>query len=162
MKKRLFGFLILLSLVFTVSAQSKEVQKLDEFGNTNCDDYLARMDYLLSEINNSTNSKGYIFVYEGKLKEFTYHKNNRNQGTRYISSEVGSGKELIRYLKNQLSFRRFPTEKVIFVEAGFREKFTIEFWLVPDDVDAPKPSPTLKKIKQRKQTRKPNGFCGDM
>ena len=162
MKKNLLTFIFIVSFVFTASAQTKEAQKIYEFGNTNCDDYLARMDYLLSKINNSTDSKGYVFVYSGKIKEFIYDKNNKNQGTKYVFPEVSEAQELIGYLKRHHLFRRFPSEKIVFVEGGFREKFTIEFWLVPDEVDAPKPTPTLKKIKQRKQTRKPFGFCGDM
>ncbi|CAA9422331.1 MAG: hypothetical protein AVDCRST_MAG74-3078 [uncultured Pyrinomonadaceae bacterium] len=162
MKKQILSFLFLLSLVFSVSAQVKETRKVDEFENTNCDDYRARMDNLLIEVNNFPNAKGYVFVYEGKLKQRIYDKNGKPKGIKYVSPEVGTAKELIGYLKNHLLFRNYPSDKIVFIEAGFREKLAVELWIVPNEVNSPKPTPTLKKIKQRKQTCKPFGFCGEM
>ncbi len=50
-----------------------------------------------------------------------------------------------------------PSEKIVFIEAGFREKLTIEFWLVPLGAEPPKPNPTLKKMKYQKG--KPLDLC---
>jgi hypothetical protein len=44
-----------------------------------------------------------------------------------------------------------------FVVAGFRENFTVEFWIVPNGVTPPEPSPTLTKMKYRKGI--PAKFC---
>ncbi len=149
-------------MVFSVSAQVKEARKVDEFTNTNCDDYSARMDSLLTEVSNYSDAKGYVFVYEGKLKQYVYDKNPKRERIKFVSPEVGMAKELIGYLKNHLLFRNYPSDKIVFIEAGFREKLAVELWIVPNKVNSPKPTPTLKKIKQRKQTRKPFGFCSEM
>lgn len=162
MKNLLLIFIFSFVFFLNISAQIDQARKIDEVENTNCDDYRARMDMLLTEVSNSPDSKGYVFIYEGKLKTFAYDKNGKSKGIEYISPEVGRAKEIIHYFKNHLSFRNYSANKIVFIEAGFREKYIIEFWIVPAKADLPKPSPDLKKIKQRKQTRKLFGFCGEM
>lgn len=162
MKRRFFGFLILLSFVPSASAQIKEARKIDEFENTNCDDYRGRTDFLLTALRNSSDAQGYIFVYEGDLKQFIYDRNGKHKGMKYVSPEMGAAQGLTDYLKNHIRFRKFPAEKITFVQGGFREKFTVELWIVPNKANPPKPTPTLKKIKRRKQKRKPSGFCGEI
>jgi hypothetical protein len=162
MKSQLFSFLFLISLVFSVSAQNKEVQKIEEFGATNCCDYRARMDNLFIEIDKSYDAKGYVFVYEGNIEQRVYDKNGKYKETKDVPSEKGSAEELIDYFKNHLLLRRFSPEKIVFINAGFREKYTVELWLVPNGVNPPKPTPTLEKIKQRKPKHKPFGFCGEI
>ena len=44
MKKQLFSLLLLISLSVIISAQTQEVQKIDEFGEVKCDEYLNKMD----------------------------------------------------------------------------------------------------------------------
>jgi len=62
--------------VASVFAQ-EEMVKLDEFGNINCEDILARSDYLLNEINANPNAIVYIVFYEGKHKRRSYKKNGK-------------------------------------------------------------------------------------
>jgi hypothetical protein len=162
MREVIVGFIFIFVLALSVSAQIEEAQKIDKFGNTNCDDYGARIDLLLTEINNFSDAKGYVFVYEGKLEQFIYDKNAKFKKTRYVSPEIGMAKEIIGYLKKHLLFRNFPSNKIVFIEAGYREKYAVEFWLVPDKAIPPKPTPTLKKIKQRKPKLKQFDFCGEM
>ena len=164
MKKQPFSFLFIFLFVFGISAQTNEARKIYEFGNTNCDDYRASLDILLTELNNFTESKGYVFVYEGDLETFVYDKKGVNKGTKLISSEKGFAKDLIDYFKNHLLFRNFPSERIVFVEAGFRKKITNELWIVPNGINPPSPTPTLQKIKQRKPKSKPGqfGFCEEM
>jgi NADH:ubiquinone oxidoreductase subunit 5 (subunit L)/multisubunit Na+/H+ antiporter MnhA subunit len=97
MKKQVFSFLLIISFVFSVSAQTMEARKVYEFGNTNCDDFRASLDILLTELNNSLDSKGYVFVYEGDLETFIYDKNGVNKGKKLISSEKGFARILIGY-----------------------------------------------------------------
>ena len=160
MKITLFVFIFY--ILFCVPAFSQESKKIDEFGNTNCDDYRARIDYLQDELDKISDAKGFVIVYEGDLKQSIYDKNYKRKGYKYVSSRKGIGKEVIDYFKKHLLLRRFPFDKVIFIEGGFREKFTVELWIVPDEVDPPIPSPTLKKIKQRKQKHNSFWFCGEI
>ena len=162
MKKQFFSFLVLLSLALCASAQNNEAWKFDDYGNTNCDDYRARLDNLLTELNNSPDSKGYVLVYEGDLEVRSYDKKGKFQGNKIVRSDVGTAKEVIIFYRNHLFFRRFPSERIVFVEAGFREKYSIQLWVVPNGADAPKPLPTLKKLKQRKKKPSRFGFCGEM
>lgn len=149
-------------LAFAASMFAQEARKIDEFGNTNCCDYGARIDGLFIELNKYSDAKGYVYVYEGNLEQGVYDKNGKYKGTKNVLSEKGLAKELIGYFKKHLLFRSYPSERIIFIEGGFRVKFTVELWFVPNGVNSPKPTPTLERIKQRKPKRKPFGFCGEM
>lgn len=60
-------------------------------------------------------------------------------------------------MKKYLANRGFPAERFVFVEAGLRENFTIEIWLVPGGAAPPTLAPTLTEMRFRKG--KPRGFC---
>ena len=162
MKKQLFIFLLLLFFFSSVSAQEKEAKLFSEFGNTTCNNYRGLMDNFLLELKNFPEAKGYAFIYEGDLELYQYDKNGKNKGLKTFTSVKGYSKEVIDYYQKHLLFREFPAERIEFIEAGFREKFTIELWIVPNEAIVPKPTPTLEKIKQRKPTRTQFGFCGEM
>lgn len=164
MRNALFGTIVILLLsASNLSAQYAVPVKIDEFGNTNCDDYRSRIDTFLAKLRESPDIKGHILVYEGDVKEFvTDKKTLTTRGWRYVPSEVGLAKDLIGYFRNHLAFRNFPADRVAFVEAGFREKFVVEVWAVPEGAVAPGLTPTRTKIKQRKRTKNPYGFCGEM
>lgn len=162
MKKIAFLTLLLFSAVFDTSAQVKEAKLLQKFGNTNCDDYGAKLDTLLAELHYSPDSKGYVLVYEGNVLLAISDKNIKSVTFKYVSPEVSAAKELISFFKKHLQFRNFPRERINFVEAGFREKFVVELWVVPSGLAPPKPAPTLQRIKHRRHKPKPYGFCGEM
>lgn len=162
MRKILLSLIFFALFVFSVSAQTKEARKIDEFGITNCGDYGARIDVLFRELEKFPDSKGYIFVYEGDLEVFIYDRNGVNKGKKLVLSEKGFAKNVIGYFKEHLTYRKFPLERIVFLEAGFRRKYTNELWFVPNGVSPPIPMPTLQKIKQRKPKHKKFGFCGEM
>ena len=60
-------------------------------------------------------------------------------------------------MKTRIKFRRFDEKRIVFIEGGFREKFTIELWVVPDGKLPPTSTPTLTKMKYRKG--KPQDSC---
>lgn len=140
---KLVGLIILiLSLYSCVFAQ--EAQKIDDFENLICDDYLTRMHRVIDEIDDVSNSKIYFLVYEGK--EFGFYP---RQGL--AKAKIESIKELITKV------RQMTLDKFIFVNAGFRENAKTEIWLVPTGATPPKPTPTVKKMKYRKGRAK--GYC---
>ena len=159
MKKQFLSLLILLLFIFSVSGQTKDAQKIDEFGFANCDDYVARMDVFWIELSNLPEAKGYVFVYEGKSDISTYDRNSNRRREKYVLPKVGEAKARIRTMKKRLEYNNYSPERVVFMEAGFRDKYTVEFWLVPKGAIPPKPTPTLKKIKHRKG--KPGDFCAE-
>lgn len=154
MKKQLFNFLFLILLVVSVSAQSNEAVKIDEFGNLLCDEYLSRMDSVMSQANNNPNAEIYVFVYEGKTREF---KCNGTGETYNALPQYNLATTKIRSMKKLFSSKKFSAERFNFVQAGLRENFVIEFWLVPAGAAKPTPTPTITKIKYRKG--KAQEFC---
>lgn len=159
MKRQLFSFLILLLFVLSVSAQTDEARKVDEFGNLNCDDYSARMDDLWIKLNNLPDAKGYVFIYEGKIENAVYDKNGKYKGEQYFYPKIGEAKTRIRYMQQLIRFGKFSPGKFVFIEAGFREKFTIEYWIVPNEATLPVPTSILEKMKHRKGKRE--NICGE-
>lgn len=159
MKLIKFIILLIILLVLSVSAFSQEAQKIDEFGNLNCDDYLSRMDNFHVQLNNFPDAKGYIFVYEGKLENAVYNKNGKFVENKYLYPKIGEAKARIKTMQQRLRFSRFPPERIVFIEAGLREKYTVEYWIVPNEADPPAPTLTLERIKHRRG--KPGNFCGE-
>lgn len=157
MRKIIFGFIFVFAFSFSVSAQNNQARKVDEFANIPCDEYLARINALVQELKNLPDSKGYIFVYEGKESRQVYDKNNKYTGEKYISPQFGLARNVIKKIGMRLKLQGSDIKRFIFINGGFREKFTVEFWIVPNGVIPPKPAPTLEKMKYRKG--KPNGFC---
>lgn len=162
MKKLLFNLLILFSLVVFVSAQTAEATKINEFDNTGCEDYISRLHFFFVELNDKPNAKGYVFVYAGKLKNSVYDKKGKFIRDKFTSPRKSDANDVLTLFKQQVAFTSFPSDKIVFIEAGFREKFNVEFWIVPDGAVPPKPTPTLAKIKQRKAKYHPKGLCGDL
>jgi hypothetical protein len=148
---KIIPILFALLIFCTSSVFSQEAVKIQEFKDTACEDYLARMDSVLTEAQNNPTAQVYVFVYEGR--ELKY--NNRKNKMEWVFPAFGSAKAKISSIKKR--YREFSAERFTFVEAGFRENLTLEIWNVPPGAILPKPSPTLTKMKHRKG--KPTGFC---
>lgn len=141
------------TFIFCVSGFSQEARKIDEFGSVSCDEYLNRMDNFQIELSNEPTAKGYILIYEGNLTRYKKGK------TYLVLPHFNEAESYKRTIIRRMAFRGFGKEKIVFVKAGFREKLTVEFWLVPLGAEPPKPTPSLKKMKYQKG--KPLDFCGD-
>ena len=138
-------------MIFCSSVFAQSAVKLDEFSAVNCDDYLARMDNVISEAQKNPTAKVHVFFYEGSSRTY-YGKKEKALPVR------GSVKAKTASMKKYIALRRgFSTDRFVFVEAGFREEELTQFWLVPKGIESPKPAPTLKKMKYRKG--KAYGFC---
>lgn len=161
-KKNFFGLVVLFSCLAAVSAQTVEAIKVNEFENTGCENYISRIRYFFGQLKNYPNANGYVFVYTGRLKDSVYDKNGKFWRDEFTLPRKGAAKEVIDLFKTQVEFTNFTSDKIIFIEAGFREKFTVESWIVPDKAVPPKPTPTAEKIKQRKARHLPKGLCGDL
>ena len=144
---------LLFCILFSVSAFSQEAEKIDEFENIPCDDYLARMDYAMVKASDNPSSMIYVLIYEGKELKYNSHK-NKNE---LVYPNFGSAKAKISSMKKYVSSREFPVERFTFVSAGFRKNLTVEIWLKSTSETPPKPAPTLTKMKYRKG--KAAGFC---
>ena len=145
--------ILLVTLIFCISAFSQEAVKMQEFEDTVCEDFLSRMDGVIAESQNNPSATIYVFVYEGR--ELKY--NNRKNKMEKVLPAFGSAKVKINSMKIFIERRGISIETFTFIEAGFRENLTVEMWVVPNGATPPKPSPTLEKIRYRKG--KAIGFC---
>jgi hypothetical protein len=87
---------------------------IDEFGKITEEDVLARIDGFISELQNNPGDQDYIIDY-------------------------GSAKHIARrekLIRNQLNFRRFPIDRIVFVNGGTEKEIRTRFWRVPPGADA--------------------------
>ncbi len=146
--------MLFLSFAISISAQTKEAQKIEQFRIVQCDDYLARMDNFSVQAQNDPSAFFYVFIYEGKESKY----NSQKKREEIVAPTFGSAKAKIVSMKKYLTVMRgVSKDRIQFIEGGFRETSEAEIWLVPPGATPPKPTPTLTKMKFRKG--KPIGFC---
>lgn len=153
MKKQFLSFLLLLLFAACVSAQTNEARKVDEFGEIFCDDMIGRLGNLGIGLKGKPESIAFIISYEGKYPVYSGKKK------KYILPRFGESNARTQAMKERLYFLQYDPKKFIFIDGGFREKYTVEFWIVPKGAIPPKSTPTLKTIKYRKGN--PPNFCGE-
>src|SRR5215204_5256493 len=75
MRTKCICVIMLLIFPITVSSQTpNQAQKVDEFGVTNCDDWMARSENLSSQMLRDESSLGYIVYYGGRINIPPYGK----------------------------------------------------------------------------------------
>lgn len=141
--------ILLLSLFSYVFAQ--EARKVVEFGNRSCDDLTIGMIDFFDEVTSVKDSKGYIIVYNGKVLRPLYNQQNKT-----VYPHRNEAKAEIENIKTRIKFYYFDKNRIVFIDGGFREKFTVELWLVPSSASIPKATPTLKTMKYRKGKAEPS------
>lgn len=151
MKKHLSIFLLLLSFVFCVSAQEKQSLLFNTFPHQWRSEQLREVDNFLVKLNEMPKAMGFVIFYEGKYPFLD--KKERKKMVFPKHGELSCKVQAIRYHIN--SRRRIPLDNILFIDGGFREEQTIEFWIVPENAELPKPTPTLDEM----QYRKGQPFC---
>ena len=152
MKNYLLIFLLSLSFILSVFAQSKDAQKIDEFGILSCGDFSNRMDGLIHTYQQNPESEIYVIYYgaryrktfvdyEEKKKSFTKLKlsyPHRNDG-------LNRAKSIPLYLATYYSkeIGNSVKDRIKLVDGGFRENIEFEIWLVPTGTKTPKSSPLI-------------------
>jgi len=128
-------------------AQKKEAYEFREFvaGAANCEHIWAVLDNYVGEIRNDPTAKGYIIFYGGKTYDYYEKPKIRFPGRREAELRAKIAESRLKWLGEDLS-------RYVIVNGGYREKFTFEFWVVPEGAEVPKPTPTIdeKDIKFRK------------
>ena len=135
--KIIFVIFIFISIfVLSISAQTNEARKIDSIDRFFCDELKDRINSFEIGINKEKNARGYIIVYEGKSGS--------------VLPRIGEANSRIDFMKKLLKILRYSPKNIVFINGGYRENLTAEFWLVPQNTEPPKPTLTLKKIKHRK------------
>ncbi len=112
-------------------------KRFDEFPSVAFDDDKARLDNLAIELQNNPGSTGYVFAYAGR--------NSR------AGEAERMGRRAIDYLTTT---RGLSSDRVRFVNGGYRDSNTFELWLVPQGAEPPRPTPTLTPDEVRPATRR--------
>lgn len=143
--------LVVLAFCATGSASLASNDKFDEFGDTKCEDEMARLDNFTVTLQNVPGSRGVIIFYGGRRFRGRLPKR-------------GEAAARAARLKPYLVQRRgIPTDQVIVIDGGFAEEFKVELWVVPPGATMPIPQPTIpiEKIKFRKGKLNPRDYeCG--
>lgn len=137
------GLLLMCIAYFCVQAvrAQSESEKRDKFGAVRCEEELAILDGIEYKLKSYPFTTAYFFVYGGK------HDTRRNE------VQLRSAR-MRRYLVDN---RGIELDRVKIVAAGFREKFTIDVWLISVGENAPKPTPTISRKNVRfKKGKLPN------
>jgi hypothetical protein len=157
MKKQFLSFLLLISFLilfsFSAFAQTREARKFDEFGEIPCEELRARLDNLGTQLRSENYSIALIYVYEGKHSIPVWNEN-------YVLPRFGESVARTQTMQMRLSFLRYNPKNFIFADGGFRERFWVEFWIVPKGAKLPKATPTLETMKYQKGT--PTDICREV
>ena|SRR5687767_9154277 len=137
-----FLVLVVFSLLATASGASAQDRKatprtlvinkpetaarlIDEFGILNSEERSARFDRFFSELSNDPNAMGYVLLYCGKKCRY---------------DEIVAH---IRGMELKIRFRGFDRSRLVIQDAGFRESFRTELWLVPGGACPPPAKSTI-------------------
>ena len=149
------GFLTVILCLFAfapfVSAQNKEARKTSEDEELTCEEIDLWLRNLESDLENEPGATAFIIFYEGKHGIYYPEKE------KYLLPRFGESAARTQTMQTRMSFLRLDRKKFICIDGGFRENYTVEFWIVPDRATPPAPTPTLEKMKYRKG--KPADIC---
>lgn len=143
MKRQLSIFLLLLLLFSSISAQEKESKLIDGLTSLWQSEALRTVDNLLFKLQDNPEAIGFVISYEGKYAIYEGKKLKK----KLLLPKYGETSCRIQAIRNHIKERRkFPIDRILFVDGGFREEQEIEFWIVPENAEFPKLTPTLDKI----------------
>lgn len=133
---------IVLSLLICGLANStgSDIFVFDRFGDICCDDEKARLDNFAVNLQQHPNATGYIIFYGGRLQNYPYCHSARQRFPRRGESQARAAR-MKPYL---VSTRGLDASRVVVIDGGYRESWTAELWIVPNQLGPPAPSPTVK------------------
>jgi hypothetical protein len=147
-RSRVGSVVIMLAFCVSGSTLPQDSRKFDEFGDSNCEDEMARLDNFAVTLQSAPANKGVIIFYGGR------HFRGR-------LPKRGEAAARAARLKIYLVQRRgLPADRVILIEGGYAEEWHAELWIVPAGAPMPALSPTipLENIKFRKGKPKPRDY----
>ena len=162
MKTKCIYVIVLLILPISVGGQTPMAsQKVEEFGITNCDDWMARSENLSSKMRDDTSSLGYIIYYGGRVNIQPYGSPYTKRLPRRGEAFARAAAIKSRYVNNL----GIDENRIILLNGGYRENWAVELWIVSRGARPPSPTPTLKEseIRFRKgRVRKQEYTCWEL
>lgn len=134
--KPIFNCLLLscLVLAFNITLRAQNAsEKHNVFGAVKCDEEMTILDSIENKLKGYPFTTAYFYVYGGR------------RDTKRDEVQLRSAR-MKRYLTEN---RAIESNRVEIVTAGFREKFTVEVWLVSVGETPPKPKSTVSRRKVR-------------
>jgi hypothetical protein len=138
MAQIILTWLFLLSFQIVRAQENSSSVLVDSFVYSNSEDASARLDYWRIELDKSPQTNGYVIVYGGRI------------------SKRGEIEAHFRGLKQAFKLKGIDEKRVSLIKGGFREKLTVEFWVVPEKDGTPRLTPTveLSKVRLKGASRK--------
>ncbi|HEX6189903.1 MAG TPA: hypothetical protein VFZ40_17635 [Pyrinomonadaceae bacterium] len=118
-------FLVLACISVTPAQQQAAPTKFDSYADLPTDDEAARLDAFAEALRNQSHLRGYLIG---------YNQTNVAPGV-FLRRLYGDQRYLVE-------MRGLASSRVVVIEGGYRERLTIELWLVPNDSTPPTPNPT--------------------
>lgn len=118
--------------------------KLDAYGKIRCDDLLARLDHLAVVLSNERDAEAHVFVYDGRVKVSHRLRDHMDFTKAYVTGQ-----------------RNIEARRVHVHDAGQREEFAVEIFIVQKGSSPPKPTPTVDAPDDPRAARKfDEGYFG--
>jgi hypothetical protein len=127
------------------------LRKFDEFGDIKCEDEMARLDNVATQMQNEPKTKAVLVFFGGK----TFRGKLPREG-----EAAARAARLKPYLVER---RGIPFNRVVVFDGGYADDWRVEVWIVPLDFWFPPPKPNLPDggVKFRKGTANSREFrCG--
>ena len=140
--------IILFAPSFLGSAPDVIHRKFDEFGDVNCEDEMARLDYFAIQLLAEPDKDGVLIFYGGR----------RSRGR---LPKRGEAAARAARLKPYLVQRRgLPPNRVLVIDGGYSEEWRVELWIAIRGVSLPAPNPSVRanQMQFRKGKVRPSDF----
>lgn len=130
--------ILLASSVLLFAQEKPQAELIDSFTYSNSEVASLRIDNFRNQLERSPQNAGLIIVYGGKI------------------SKKGEIEAHIRGIKQSFALKRIDHQRSPVINGGYREKLTVEFWIIPAGAETPEPNPTVeaKKIRFKGVSRK--------
>jgi hypothetical protein len=136
MALRLLSLLILSLIAGTLFGQAKPkelvinrpdqgLKLVDEFGKVTAEDRSARFDSFFIELSQIPNSTGYVYLYCGRTCRY---------------DEIAGH---IKGIEVKIALRKFDRSRIVILNAGFKQAFDTELWVVSKNGCLPKPRSSI-------------------
>jgi hypothetical protein len=101
-------------------------RKIDEYGRIEFNDEKARLDNFAIELQNNPTAQGYIIAYGGRRGRAGEAQARADRAKNYLVNERG-----------------IDSSRIVTLDGGYREDFTVELWIVPTGATPPAAEPTV-------------------